>query len=87
MISGGLVALFGASWCRLGLMDCTRTLVVAGFQCCFVLDFSCVQKPRTPMISGDFVALLDASEGPLEALWGHSWGTVSAYPFNMSKKP
>ena len=76
MISGDLVALFGASWCRLGLMDCTRTPLVSGFQCCFVLYFSCVQKPRTPEISGDLVALFDASEG-----------TVSAYPFNMLKKP
>ena len=39
------------------------------------------------MRSGDLVALFEPSEGPLEALWGHSWGTVSAYPFNMLKKP
>ena len=37
--------------------------------------------------SGDLVALSEPSEGHLEALWGHSWGTVSAYPFNMLKKP
>ena len=39
------------------------------------------------MRSGDLVALFEPSEGPLEALWGHSWGTVGAYPFNMLKKP
>ena len=38
------------------------------------------------MRSGDLVALFEPSEGPLEALWGHSWGTVGAYPFNMLKK-
>ena len=39
------------------------------------------------MRSGDLVGLFEISEGPLEALWGHSWGTVSAYPFDMLKKP
>ena len=39
------------------------------------------------MRSGDLVPFFEPSEGPLEALWGHSWGTVSAYPFNMLKKP
>ena len=39
------------------------------------------------MRSGDLVALFEPSEGPLEALWGHSWGTVSAYPFSLFKKP
>ena len=39
------------------------------------------------MRSGDLEAFFDPFEGPLEALWGHSWGTVSAYPFNMLKKP
>ena len=57
------------------------------FSVCFVLYFSCVEKPKTPVLSCDLVALLEPSEGPLEALWGHSWGTVSAYPFNMLKKP
>ena len=38
------------------------------------------------MGSGDLVGLLETSEGPLEALSGDSWGTVSAYPFNMLKK-
>ena len=38
------------------------------------------------MRSGDLVALFEPSEGPLEALWGHSWGTVGAYPFDMLKK-
>ena len=33
---------------RLGLINCTRTPVVAGFQCCFVLCFFCVRKPKTP---------------------------------------
>ena len=37
------------------------------------------------------VALFEPSEGPIDALWGHSWGTVGAYPFdmlfNMLKKP
>ena len=37
------------------------------------------------MISGDLVAVFEPSEGPLEALWGHSWGTVGAYPFDMFK--
>ena len=27
---------------------------------------------RTPLISGDLLALLEASGGPLEARWGHS---------------
>ena len=38
------------------------------------------------MRSGDLVALFEPSEGPLEALWGHSWGIEGAYPFNMLKK-
>ena len=29
------------------------------------------------------MALFEASEGPLEALWGH----LFAYPFNMLKNP
>ena len=37
-------------------------------------------------MAGDLVALFEPFEWPLEALWGHSWGTVSAYPFNMLKK-
>ena len=54
-----------------------------------VLFFSSLvcEKLRTPVRSCDLVALFEPSEGPLEALWGHSWGTVSAYPFNMLKKP
>ena len=39
------------------------------------------------MRSGDLVALFEPSKGPLGALWGNSWGTVSAYPFDMFKKP
>ena len=38
------------------------------------------EKLRTPVRSGDLVAFFEPSEGPLEALWGHSWGAVSAYP-------
>ena len=54
-----------------------------------VLFFSSLvcEKLRTPVRSCDLVALFEPSEGPLEALWGHSWGTVSAYPFDMLKKP
>ena len=59
----------------------------SGFQCCFVLFLFVCEKLRTPVRSGDLVALFEPSEGPLEALWGHSWGTVGAYPFNMLKKP
>ena len=44
-----------------------------------------IQKPRTPGISGDLVALFEPSEGPLGALLGPSWGTVGAYPFDMFK--
>ena len=76
MISGDLVALFGASWCRLGLMDCTRTPVVSGFQCCFVLYFSCVQKPRTPVISSDLVDLFEPLKDLLKA-FGVTLGALS----------
>ena len=70
----------------LGLIDCTRTPVRSGFQCCFVLFLFVCEKLRTPVRSGDLVPFFVPSEGPLEALWGHSWGTVGAYPFNMLKK-
>ena len=42
----------------------------------FFASFAC-QKPRTPGIAGDLV--FELSEGPLEGLWGPSWGTVGAY--------
>ena len=45
-----------------------------------------IEKPRTPGISGDLMALFEPSEGPLGALLGPSWGTVGAYPFDMLKK-
>ena len=54
--------------------------------CLFFVLFVC-EKLRAPVRSGDLVALFEPSEGPLEARWRHSWGTVSAFPFNMSKKP
>ena len=38
------------------------------------------------MVSGDLVALFEPSEGPLGAFLGLSWGTVSAYEFDMLKK-
>ena len=52
----------------------------------FFVLFVC-EKLRTPVRSGDLVALFEPSGGPLEARWRHSWGTVSAFPFNMLKKP
>ena len=70
-----------------GLIDFTRTPVRSGVLCCFVLCFFMGDITRTPVRSGDLVPFFEPSEGPLEALWGHSWGTVSAYPFNMLKKP
>ena len=45
-----------------------------------------IEKPRTPVISGDLVALFEPSEGPLGAFLGLSWGTVGAYEFDMLKK-
>ena len=52
----------------------------------FFVSFVC-EKQRTLVRSGVLVALFEPSEGHLEALWGHSWGTVGAYPLNMLKKP
>ena len=48
--------------------------------------FVAFAKPRSPVIAGDLVALFEPSGGPLEALWGPSWGTVGAYPFDMLKE-
>ena len=54
-----------------GLIDCTRTLVVAGFQCCFVLCFFCVRKAEN---TGDNLW----SGGSIWALLVPAWGLLIA---------
>ena len=57
---------WGIICAQLELIDYTRSLVIAGFQCCFVLCVGCVRKTK---ITG--VALFEFPEGPLEALLEH----------------
>ena len=80
-------------WLSLGPLGACLGLLIArehrrdlAFSVVFFFASFVFGKPRTPVISGDMVALFLPSEGPLGALLGPSWGTVGAYPFDMLKK-
>ena len=51
-----------------------------------VVKSDAMKNQRNPRVSGDQGGLFETSWCPLWALLGPSWGTVSAYPFDMSKK-